>query len=133
MDLSYFPSSSGVEESSSFGRISICGSLRTALLAILLSREISSEGKQDQDWPASQRAGWQTPAHPKATVPPKFEITNTEKPKNKHNRSVEHTHPGLPQSCVDRLLYPPFDWRSAPAGIWPKSVSCRLLKFRRRY
>lgn len=68
--------------SSSSGIILIAGSLRTSLLAILLSRDSNNEGSNNKLDSIANNKVAETRA-PKATVPPKLEMVNTEKPKNK--------------------------------------------------
>ena len=58
------------------------GSFKTSLLAILLSRERSNDGKSNKLASMANNRVVETSA-PKATVPPKFDITKTENPKNK--------------------------------------------------
>lgn len=58
------------------------GSFKTSLLAILLSRERSNDGKSNKLASMANRRVVETSA-PKATVPPKFDIIKTENPKNK--------------------------------------------------
>ena len=63
------------------GRMSICGSFSTCLLAMLLSNERSKEGNKIRLASMANNKVAETNA-PKATVPPKLEIMKTEKPKN---------------------------------------------------
>ena len=44
---------------------------------------------------------------PNAIVPPKLETRNTKNPKNKNNRSIEHTHTSLTEGRINRLFHPP--------------------------
>ena len=57
------------------------GSLRTSLLAILLSSDNSSDGSNNKFASIANNSVAETNP-PNATVPPKLEIVNTEKPKN---------------------------------------------------
>ena len=66
---------------SSCGKISICGFLSVCLLAILFSSDNNNEGSKIKLANIASNKVADT-NEPKATVPPKLEITNTEKPKN---------------------------------------------------
>ena len=66
---------------SSSGIIFIAGSLKTSLLAILLSSDNNNDGSNNKLDNIANNNVVETKA-PKATVPPKLEIVNTEKPKN---------------------------------------------------
>ena len=68
--------------SSSMGRMSICGFFKTCLFAILRSNESNSEGSRIKLAIIANRRVAETNA-PKATVPPKLEMTNTENPKKR--------------------------------------------------
>jgi len=57
------------------------GSFKTFLLAILLSNDKSNEGKSNKLASIASSNVTDTKP-PNATVPPKLEIVNTEKPKN---------------------------------------------------
>lgn len=74
-----FESSSSSESS---GIIFIAGFLKTSLLAIFLSRDNNREGNNNKLESIANNNVAETKA-PSATVPPKLEIVNTEKPKNK--------------------------------------------------
>ena len=58
------------------------GSFKTSLLAILLSKDKSSEGNNNKLASMANKSVTDTKA-PSATVPPKLEMINTENPKNK--------------------------------------------------
>lgn len=60
----------------------MAGFLSTCLLAILLSNDNSKEGSNSKFASIANNKVADTSA-PKATVPPKLDIVNTEKPKNK--------------------------------------------------
>lgn len=68
-------------ESSSEGIILIVGSRKTSLFAILRSNDSSRDGNNSKLESIAKRRVIETRA-PKATVPPKLEMVNTEKPKN---------------------------------------------------
>ena len=69
-------------ESSSEGIILIEGFRNTSLLAILRSKDKSNDGNKSKFESIAKSNVIDTKA-PKATVPPKLEIVNTENPKNK--------------------------------------------------
>lgn len=77
--VSSFESSSPSESS---GIIFIAGFFNTSLLAIFLSRDNNSDGNNNKLESIANNNVAETKA-PNATVPPKLEIVNTEKPKNK--------------------------------------------------
>ena len=60
----------------------MAGFLSTCLFAILLSNDNSKEGSNSKFASIANNKVADTNA-PKATVPPKLDIVNTEKPKNK--------------------------------------------------
>lgn len=60
----------------------MAGSFKTSLLAMLLSKDNNNEGKSNKLDNIANNKVVETNA-PKATVPPKLEIVNTENPKNK--------------------------------------------------
>ena len=62
--------------------MSICGFLSVCLLAILFSNDNNNEGKRIRLASIARSRVAET-NEPRATVPPKLEITNTENPKNK--------------------------------------------------
>ena len=68
--------------SSSEGIILIAGSLRTSLLAIFLSNESNKDGNNSKLESIAKSKVIETKA-PKATVPPKLDMVNTENPKNR--------------------------------------------------
>jgi hypothetical protein len=68
--------------SSSSGIILIAGSLKTSLLAMLLSRDNNKEGSNNKLDSIANNKVVETNA-PRATVPPKLEMVKTENPKNK--------------------------------------------------
>ena len=68
--------------SSFFGRMSIWGFLSIFLLAIFLSKESNNEGRSIRLASMANISVAETNA-PKATVPPKLEMMNTENPKNR--------------------------------------------------
>ena len=68
--------------SSSTGIIFIAGFLSTSLLAMLLSNDNSKDGNNNKLDSMANSSVADTKA-PKATVPPKLEMVNTENPKNK--------------------------------------------------
>ena len=70
-----------VSESFSSGMIFMAGSLRTSLLAIFLSNDNSNDGNNNKLESIANKSVAETKA-PNATVPPKLEMVNTEKPKN---------------------------------------------------
>ena len=60
----------------------ILGSFKTSLFAIFLSSESNNDGNKSKFANMANKSVIETKA-PNATVPPKFEMVNTEKPKNK--------------------------------------------------
>jgi len=80
-----YSSSSELAISSSLGMIFSLGSFSVFLLAILRSSERSSDGSNNKLASIAKSKVVDTKP-PKALVPPKLEIKNTEKPKN---RTVE--------------------------------------------
>ena len=68
--------------SSDSGIIFIEGFLRTFLFAMLRSRDNSNDGSSSKLDNIANNKVAETKA-PRATVPPKLEMVNTEKPKNK--------------------------------------------------
>ena len=62
--------------------MSICGFLSVCLFAILFSNDNNNEGNKIKLANMASNNVAET-NEPKATVPPKLEITKTEKPKNK--------------------------------------------------
>ena len=69
-------------ESSSEGMISIVGLRSTSLLAILRSNDNNNDGNNNKLDNMANNNVIETKA-PKATVPPKLEMVNTENPKNR--------------------------------------------------
>ena len=67
--------------SSSFGMISIEGSLNTSLLAILLSKVSNKDGSSNKFETMANKSVMETNP-PKAMVPPKLETVKTKNPKN---------------------------------------------------
>ena len=73
--------SNSLSEISSLGKISICGFLSTSLFAILRSNDNNSDGSKIKLASIASNNVAETNV-PKATVPPKLDIANTENPKN---------------------------------------------------
>lgn len=62
--------------------MSICGFLRTCLLAMLFSKDNNRDGSKIK-FASMAKSKVAATKEPKATVPPKLEVMKTEKPKNR--------------------------------------------------